>query len=616
MNRVPQASSRQPLLLLIIAFGVFASACDGTENDRTLPPPSPPTVAQNPCPASSLASSSGRDARAQAPSKTVGRLMDGDPRGTLGDVLWRHEAASGPLMSTAVGTSRATEDIGEIAVIQDEGDLIAPANAFDLQGAGLRYTPRAGGSYDVSRTDANFRASLGDAVTLRDDDSAPRTLTFSFNFYGSPQSAAFVNSDGNITFGEWDTAATARSVSRLLSGPPRIAPFFADLDPSAGGTVFVRSAADAFTVTWCGVRVFESSRQVTLQTSLFPDGTIEMKFTAAPPWSAVDGIVAISPGRTTAFTAVDLIRTATAPIADNTGAIGERFAGRPDLDLVALSRKFYRTHGDAYDQLVVWTDEVMTPEGAFAFEVTVANGISGIGLDRFNGSGQFGSLGQLSSLVQMDAIGKFPDDPTTRFLGENSTVSVMGQEVGHRWLAFLRFSDHNRQSSAALLGRDESHWSFFFNSDASVMEGNRIQDLGGGNFRTVAAVEHYSLLDQYAMGLVRDTEVPPTFYVESPTNVAGNAAADSPPRVGTTFSGTRRDVLINDVIEIMGVRQPSAENSPRVIRQAFLFVVSRGRTAAPSDVAKVERIRRGWETFFTQATSGRARAETRLSAGT
>jgi hypothetical protein len=75
-------------------------------------------------------------------------------------------------------------------------------------------------------------------------------------------------------------------------------------------------------------------------------------------------------------------------------------------------------------------------------------------------------------------------------------------------------------------------------------------------------------------------------------------------------------VLINDVIEIMGVRQPSAENSPRVIRQAFLFVVSRGRTAAPSDVAKVERIRRGWETFFTQATSGRARAETRLSAGT
>ena len=71
------------------------------------------------------------------------------------------------------------------------------------------------------------------------------------------------------------------------------------------------------------------------------------------------------------------------------------------------------------------------------------------------------------------------------------------------------------------------------------------------------------------MGLVRDTDVPPTFYVESPTNVAGNAEADSSPRVGVTFSGTRRDVLINDVIEIMGVRQPSSENSPRVTARRF-----------------------------------------------
>ena len=111
------------------------------------------------------------------------------------------------------------------------------------------------------------------------------------------------------------------------------------------------------------------------------------------------------------------------------------------------------------------------------------------------------------------------------------------------------------------------------------MEGNRIQDLGGGAFRTVAAVEKYSLLDQYAMGLVRDVDVPPFFYVESPVNVQPAAEADSAPRVGVTFNGTRRDVLINDVIEVMGRRQPSADDSPKVHRQAFLFVVGRGRTA-------------------------------------
>jgi hypothetical protein len=34
------------------------------------------------------------------------------------------------------------------------------------------------------------------------------------------------------------------------------------------------------------------------------------------------------------------------------------------------------------------------------------------------------------------------------------------------------------------------------------MDGNDIEDLGNGSFRTVGAVQRYSLLDQYAMGLV------------------------------------------------------------------------------------------------------------------
>ena len=53
-------------------------------------------------------------------------------------------------------------------------------------------------------------------------------------------------------------------------------------------------------------------------------------------------------------------------------------------------------------------------------------------------------------------------------------------------------------------------------SDASVMEGNDIEDLGGGSFRTVGAVRRYSRLDQYAMGLRGRAEVPPFFYVAEP----------------------------------------------------------------------------------------------------
>jgi hypothetical protein len=603
--------------ILTILVAAFAIACgdNGNNDNSTTPPasPGPATTTQNPCPASSLASTTA-NASAPNPDKT-NRRRTADPRGTLVDVLWRHRANEGRLVPLADTIPRANADVGEIAVVQDEGDLIAAANTLDLQGTGLRFVARAGG-YDVTRTDASFRASIGSPLTLGDDDSATAMLAFTFNFYGAAQSMPFVNSDGNITFGESDHASTPRSLSRLVTGPPRIGPFFADLDPSAAGRIYLRSAADGFTVTWCNVAVFDSTRRATFQTSFFPDGSIEMKYAAAPTFTASDGIAAISPGNTTAFTPIDLSTTTSATFSGAASAIGERFALRPDLDLVALAQKFYRTHGDLYDQLLVWTDDVMTPEGSFSFEATVANDVSGIGLEIFNESQQFGSAGRLNSVVQMDSISKFPDDPATKFLGENNTVSVMGQEVGHRWLAYMQFSDHNRQPSNALLGRDAAHWSFFFNSDASVMEGNRIQDLGGGSFRTIGAVERYSLLDQYAMGLVRDIDVPPMFYVESPTNVSNNAAADSAPRVGVTFSGTRRDVLINDITEVLGRRQPSADVSPKLYRQAFVFVVSRGRTAAPTATAKIDRIRRAWETFYAQATDNRGRVDTRLQPGT
>ena len=103
-------------------------------------------------------------------------------------------------------------------------------------------------------------------------------MPFSFPFFSANERTAFVNSDGNITFREGDSASTERNVGRLLTGPPRVAPFLADLDPSAGGSVFVNAATDQYTVTWCGVRGFDSTRTTTAQMTLLPDGTIEMRY--------------------------------------------------------------------------------------------------------------------------------------------------------------------------------------------------------------------------------------------------------------------------------------------------------------------------------------------------
>jgi hypothetical protein len=212
----------------------------------------------------------------------------------------------------------------------------------------------------------------------------------------------------------------------------------------------------------------------------------------------------------------------------------------------------------------------------------------------------------------MDRLSKYPDVPTapTR-VGENTTLSLLGQETGHQWLAYLRFRAPNGQRSDALLGRGLSHWSFFFDSDASVMEGNDIEDLGGGSFRTVATVNRYSMLDLYAMGAVSEDEVPPFFYVENP--IGSGKGAESAPQTGVTFTGTRRDVTIQDVIAAMGPRDPSSRDAPRVHRQAFIYVLSAGRTSDPAaEITKLDGIRQAWEAFFAQATGGRITARTTL----
>ena len=149
-----------------------------------------------------------------------------------------------------------------------------PAHTFDLVGAGLRFTRN--GIERLQRREDRRQLPVecsARSLTLGDDDSASGPVPFSFPFYGGSQTAAFVNSDGNITFGEADQASTERDVSRLLTGPPRVALFLADLDPTAGGKVFVNAASDQYTVTWCGVHGFDSQRGVTAQATLLPDGT-------------------------------------------------------------------------------------------------------------------------------------------------------------------------------------------------------------------------------------------------------------------------------------------------------------------------------------------------------
>ena len=332
-----KTSSRSSLVAVCAAaIAIALGACGGSGgnggNGTPSPPPGGGTGSQEVCSGTS-AEADGRDLQpSAAPSNGLAsrkaERVDGNPRGRLFDALWLNKSRGDrTFRPSGLTGGRDAIDVGEIAVVQDEGDLIESPNAYDLRNLGLRFTRNSAGGYDVTRIDGAFRTSLGIRLTLTDDDSVPLNVAFGFSFYGRTQSTAFVNSDGNVTFEQEDRASTDRNVARLLTGPPRVAPFLADLDPSTGGgRVFGNAAADQYTVTWCGVRGFDSTRTTNAQLTLLPDGTIEMKFgTVALP----EAIVGLSPGRTGEFLPVDL--SSNGPTGGGGGAVGERFAEQAQI---------------------------------------------------------------------------------------------------------------------------------------------------------------------------------------------------------------------------------------------------------------------------------------------
>jgi hypothetical protein len=269
-------------------------------------------------------------------------------------------------------------------------------------------------------------------------------------------------------------------------------------------------------------------------------------------------------------------------------------------------RRFYAGHPDSFGQVIVYTTRPLNPiPGTLAFEINVKNAVTGIGLDLSDDSAAWGSAGALESVVYMDTIDQYLASDGFEFLGH---------EVGHRWGARLRFRDASGGTSLALLGRAIVHWSFFLDSQASVLEGNSIRDLGGGRFETVDFTRGYSALDQYAMGLRAPGEVPPFFYVEAADDFRPNRGykAGSTPEAGVTFTGVRRDARIDQVVAALGPRLPPAGQAPTLWRQAYVLVSDAAAAATEPRRAAVARIRAHFEPYYRAATDGRGEVATTL----
>ena len=223
----------------------------------------------------------------------------------------------------------ATEDVGEVAVIQDAGDLLAPAESVrPVAGVGLRFT-RNGSSYDVSRISAGFRSPLGSRIELEDDDSV--------GVHAAVQLPV-------VRQGADPRVRQLRRQHHVRGGGPRehrAQRLARDDGPAARGAVLRRSRSvdghrarlraerggrDATTVTWCTVRGFDKAAD--RHRAGQPAAERQRRDAVRQPASDCGArSSALSPGRAGRFATLDL-SAGRHVSGGGDAAIGERFSAR------------------------------------------------------------------------------------------------------------------------------------------------------------------------------------------------------------------------------------------------------------------------------------------------
>ncbi len=624
-----------------------------------------------------------------------------------------------------------TMDVGDVAVIIDDGSIViqpAPARPFDLSTPGALSLAADTDEFALDFSSTALDPTIGADLGLGDDDTTAVAFPAGFPYLGATYTTVHVNSDGNITFGMGDSASSARDAARHISGPPRISPLFVDLDPTAAGAVHADVRSDRVVVTWAGVPEFAATNSNTFQAVLHDDGDIDFVYENV---DATFAVVGIAEGNGEGpINEIDL--TAAVPGTFGAGAIFEEFnpaIPAPQVDILALAQKFYETHDDKYDFLVVFTDFTIDLQGAFAFLAPVKNetlGLGGAFINSFGGiydnSAFFGSDGELEAFVMMNRIGlywpdarKLVNPPIRKFrfssqvpgatldgppgadqisrrarrfgtlqgdfgfsgaytLGLNSAMSLMAQEAGHRWLAFPAFAHPTKgialPDSADLLGRQLAHWSFFFNvrvpetqfagdPRASGEEGNALLDLGPDPFpgqlpvpctnpgestfltEPNELIDGFTELDQYLMGLRRENEVSPFWYVDEPRSAFNGASLEPgfPPAGLATFAaqddvifcGKRVDLTVQDIQDV-GIFLNFPPNGPRIPEigdetdedadgnpavdvktMAFILLFQNEPGIRQSSIRQVDTFRETWEAYSNgPATGGLGRFDTSL----
>ncbi len=261
------------------------------------------------------------------------------------------------------------------------------------------------------------------------------------------------------------------------------------------------------------------------------------------------------------------------------------------INYVRAYRRFRESHPDIYD-FVTFFANFPVPFG-YSFWSGIYNETQGIGLGSIDNREAWGS-NRLQGFQFMNP-------------GHVNWMFAYLQEMGHQWGAFVYFKNSAGDTgnySDLLLGGTPGHWDRFFDNDHSPMDYDAIDwmDNGNGTFTSHNIEEiMFCDLDLYLMGLLDPGEARPFYYIENPTLVTGQ-----------TYSGTRKNLTVQNVIWAMGKRSPDHTRMQRHFKQAFILVTQNMATVNAT-AELLEQRRREFTEIFYRATRYRAQTDTTLA---
>jgi hypothetical protein len=305
------------------------------------------------------------------------------------------------------------------------------------------------------------------------------------------------------------------------------------------------------------------------------------------------------------FTTPDFIAATVADIGNSAviEVAGDFDTTNPDSSINSAPRQkvaqeYYKTHSDNLDFLVIFStfDYAMPDPDTQGVYMSVRNDTLGINQTVFDNSAYYGSNSKLQGTIDMGNVSTLAVNPYSELL--NQTLTVLSHEFVHRFGAYVRYKLPDNSLSTALLGKDNSHWSYLLDSQGSVMYGNGWNDNGDGTYTSATIMNSYSPLDLCLMGMIPKDQVPPILLI-------GNPAIDKTqlPFLGVTVSGTTSTVSINDIVAAEGERVPNVSTSQKQFNVGYVLLVRHGDSIGQAAQA-LDVVRKGFAGRFAELTNG------------